>query len=83
MKLKESIESDEYGTLNAVKGLLRRYEKYRVKSIWMCHTKYAFLIPCKYIYKELSQFILQRKTIDFFLLTGWYNNLKLQFCERI
>lgn len=29
MKLKESIESDEYGTLNAVKGLLRRYEKYR------------------------------------------------------
>ncbi|XP_048755929.2 uncharacterized protein C20orf96-like [Ostrea edulis] len=29
MKLKESIETDEYGTLNAVKGLLRRYEKYR------------------------------------------------------
>lgn len=70
MKLKESIESDEYGTLNAVKGLLRRYEKYRVKSIWMRHTKYAFLIPCKYIYryKELSQFILQRKTIDFFFI---------------
>lgn len=68
MKLKESIESDEYGTLNAVKGLLRRYEKYRVKSIWMCRTKYAFLIPCKYIYKELSQFILQRKTFDFFFI---------------
>lgn len=47
MKLKESIESDEYGTLNAVKGLLRRYEKYRVKSIWMYHSKYAFLIQCK------------------------------------
>lgn len=31
MKLKESIETDEYGTLNAVKGLLRRYEKYRVR----------------------------------------------------
>ncbi|XP_022341585.1 uncharacterized protein C20orf96-like [Crassostrea virginica] len=29
MKLKENIESDEYGTLNEVKGLLRRYEKYR------------------------------------------------------
>ena len=31
MKLKENIESDEYGTLNEVKGLLRRYEKYRVR----------------------------------------------------